>query len=135
MTHRSQRGLSDFLRHPPGERFQARFHRLERRASWATTRLLWIAIGVAVLMVGVLMLAVPGPGLLVMLIGASIIAQESLTAARALDWFELRGRALARWVSGRWSACSQGARFLVVLSALMVLAVLGYGSYAALLRV
>ncbi len=135
VSNQIERGLSEFRRYPPGERFQARFHRREGRRSGPTMRLLLMTGGILLALVGVLMLAMPGPGLLAFLIGVSVVAQESLTAARMLDWLELRIRAVGCRMLSRWQKSSQGARLMAVLSALAVLVVLGYGSYAALLGV
>jgi hypothetical protein len=49
---------------------------------------------------GFILLFVPGPGLLLIAVGAALLARESLAVARALDWLEVRGRRLARRVRG-----------------------------------
>ena len=48
-------------------------------------RLSVAALGFAVLVVGVVMLVTPGPGLLVIIAGLAILAHEFAWAARALD--------------------------------------------------
>lgn len=80
---------------PAGERFQRRYHR--RAGSRSRGRLrMFIAAGLGALMVlaGVLMLVLPGPGLLVIALGMALIAEESLWASRLLDrldlWIERR---------------------------------------------
>lgn len=56
-------------------------------------RLLVLVVGVAFLGAGVAMLALPGPGILVIVIGLVILATEFAWAERALD--RVRGRAAA----------------------------------------
>lgn len=44
---------------------------------------------VLAIVAGLIMLVLPGPGLLVMIAGAALLAEESLFTARLLDRFEL----------------------------------------------
>ncbi|MBS0569865.1 MAG: hypothetical protein JSS28_04615 [Proteobacteria bacterium] len=54
--------------------------------------------GFVLLGAGLAMLVLPGPGLLTCLVGAALIAGESLLVARWLDWLDLRAERLwARW--------------------------------------
>jgi hypothetical protein len=55
-------------------------------------RMLTIVGGTLLVGVGVVMLVAPGPGILVIGVGGALLAEESLTAARILDWLELRIR-------------------------------------------
>lgn len=50
-----------------------------------TKRLLILILGVAVLLAGIAMLALPGPGVLVIIVGLVILATEFTWAERALD--------------------------------------------------
>ena len=61
-----------------------------------------VMAGVVLLPVGLFMLAVPGPGLVVIAIGAVLIAREFRWAANLLDRLEVRGRKVARWAKRRW---------------------------------
>ena len=58
--------------------------------------------GLFVCGVGAVMLFVPGPGLLVLLIGLVLIAQESRAMACALDWTELRARSALQRMKQLW---------------------------------
>lgn len=86
-----------FMAAPSGTRFQARYHRLERRPHVVRT-LLAGGLGLLLVAVGLILLVLPGPGILVATIGAALIAGESLTLARLLDRLDA---ALARWRK-RW---------------------------------
>jgi hypothetical protein len=64
----------------------------------AMRTVLAIGFGLLLLALGLVMLVLPGPGLLVGFAGAALIAGESKVAARLLDRVDLYvARALARW--------------------------------------
>jgi hypothetical protein len=84
--------VKQLLRGTPGRRFRA-LHRSRRRRH-AALKALSIATGVFLILVGVVLLPTPGPGLLAAALGAGLIAGESLAFARALDRLELRLRSL-----------------------------------------
>ena len=91
-----------FLRSPPGRRLQDRYHRRQLQKPGAAGRLLSIAIGIAMLAAGFVMLFVPGPGILAILFGAGLIAEQSHFAARTLDRMELKARQVAQWFKRIW---------------------------------
>jgi hypothetical protein len=51
---------------------------------------------IAARLAGVVLLPLPGPGLLVIAAGVLLMAEESHVTARALDWLEIQARKLAR---------------------------------------
>ena len=83
----------------PGRRFRARYERRHAGVRHAGGRK-WSVIlaGLLIALAGIVLLPLPGPGLLVIALGALLVAEQSLTAARILDSLELRARALI----GRW---------------------------------
>ena len=87
----------------PGQRFQAHFARRQQtRPRGLHQKILAIGGGVLVMGAGLYFLLAPGPGILIFLIGALLVAEESLMIARLMDWADLRLRRLAAWVSARW---------------------------------
>jgi len=83
----------------PGRRFRARYERRHARRRHAGGRK-WsvIVAGALIALAGIVLLPLPGPGMLVIAFGALLMAEESLTVAKMLDALELRGRGLiARW--------------------------------------
>jgi tellurite resistance protein TerC len=79
-----------FRADPPGQRFQRRYSRRNAPRSGVWRKLLVIVAGFVVLAIGIVMLVLPGPGSLVMVLGAALIAEESLFASRLLDRCDLR---------------------------------------------
>jgi hypothetical protein len=89
-------GMSDFARSPPGRRFQD-LH--DRRAPCSALKR-WgrLVGGVLLCLAGLVMLVAPGPGILILLIGGALMAQESVAVARFLDRAEVGiRRRLKRW--------------------------------------
>lgn len=72
-----------FRSDPPGRRFANHFSRM-RRGSWVGA-IARVGLGLALVVAGIVLLVVPGPGLLVMLFGVGLIAGESQRFAGLLD--------------------------------------------------
>jgi hypothetical protein len=91
-----RRSWNRFRAAPAGTRFQSRHRRGESRSGFVR-KVLVIAAGLVVIALGLVMIVLPGPGLLAMLLGAALIAEESSVAARWFDRADLLvERALAR---------------------------------------
>jgi hypothetical protein len=80
----------------PGRRFQQQFRQRRRFRSGAARKSLFMAIGILLAAAGIFLLFVPGPGIIILLIGAVLIAQQSSLAARAFDRIEIRLRKFIR---------------------------------------
>ena len=78
----------------PGRRFQERYQRKHAEKGSFWKRCGWVCAGIVLTLVGVFFLAVPGPGIPILVVGLALIAQESATMARLLDRTEIR---LRRW--------------------------------------
>lgn len=87
----------------PGRRFQQQFRYYQRFRSGAARKALIMAAGVLLALVGIFLLFVPGPGIIVLVVGAIAIAQQSSLAARKFDWIEIRLRKFLRHSLGLWS--------------------------------
>ncbi|HNR91446.1 MAG TPA: PGPGW domain-containing protein [Dokdonella sp.] len=91
-----------FTSRPAGRRFQMRWRAQRERPRGLLRKLVLIGLGVALLLAGTAMLVLPGPGVLVMIIGAALIGEESLFVARGLDRADVWiARALQRWRARR----------------------------------
>jgi hypothetical protein len=80
---------------PPGKRFQSRYEKKQRdgRSNGRTLKLVAAALLIAA---GIVLLVVPGPGSVLIVLGAALLAEESPRIARGLDWMEMRIRRLFR---------------------------------------
>ena len=94
----------EFKRGVPGRRFQERYFRVRKNPKSHFWKMALIGGGSLLMALGVVMLVAPGPGLLVLVLGASFVAQESLAAARALDSAEILLRRAAAWSLRTWRA-------------------------------
>ena len=102
---------------PRGQRFQQRYARRQQARRSRVGKPLTIAAGVLIVLVGVIMLPAPGPGMLVVLLGASLVAEESRASARALDWLELRVARFLRSALRAWHRASAAVKSVAVFAA------------------
>lgn len=79
----------------PGKRFQTRYEK-KQRGGRSRGRTLKLAAAIALIAVGIVLLVIPGPGSVLMVVGAAMLAEESARVARALDAGEMRVRRLLR---------------------------------------
>ena len=88
------RSWGRFVQGEPGHRFHERYQRKQREKGSAWKRCALVCCGAVLTLVGLFFMAVPGPGIPILLVGLALIAQESAVTARFLDRAELR---LRRW--------------------------------------
>jgi uncharacterized protein (TIGR02611 family) len=82
----------------PGQRFKERYQRLsKKRQKNSTLRSVFnISLGVLIIIIGIILWFIPGPGWATVFIGAAIIAGESIMVARFLDFIEIKARKLMK---------------------------------------
>src|SRR5262245_4301050 len=80
----------------PGKRFQDRYEKKKRDGQRGGGRTLKLVAAALLIVVGVVLLVIPGPGTVFIALGGALLAEESATVARALDWTETRIRRLFR---------------------------------------
>jgi hypothetical protein len=83
-----KRSWSELAQATAGKRFEERYEQMRGRGTPAS-RALKAAAAVALIIAGLAMLFVPGPGSLAILAGGALIAEQSLTVARLLDRTEV----------------------------------------------
>jgi hypothetical protein len=104
----------DFRDYPPGERFERYYRSRHHTKRGMGKKALFICTGILIMAAGVVFLAIPGPGLLVMLVGAALIARESLFVSRLFDRLEPRLWRLAKWCEAKWLNLSPGGKTLLI---------------------
>jgi uncharacterized protein (TIGR02611 family) len=129
MLKRLKRSWQRFKAGVPGQRFQEQYRRRREPGPSLVQKALFIGGGILLLAAGFIFLFIPGPGLLVAFVGALLIARQSLVAARALDWTEVRARKLLTWVLARWRRSSPALKILLVIFALVVVGAVGFGAF------
>lgn len=97
MLKKLKRSWSSLKRGRPGSRFEEQYDRQRKAGSSAVGRVLRITAGLITLPLGLFLLPAPGPGFIVVAIGAVLIAREFRFAAQLLDRLEVRGRKLFAW--------------------------------------
>lgn len=117
MLERLRESWHQFKDLEPGSRFVEYARQRRRSGEHGARRVLTFAGGMALIIIGAVALVAPGPGMLMVALGAGLIARESITVARALDWLELRLRALKDRGVGIWKRAPVAARVFFVLIA------------------
>ena len=97
-----KKNWESFKRGRPGSRFQEQYERQRESQSSPAGHVLRVALGVIALLVGLVLMPAPGPGFIVVGIGALMIAREFKSAAILLDHVEVRGRQVLKWVKRTW---------------------------------
>jgi hypothetical protein len=113
----------------PGQRFQQEFRRRHSAGRSPLQKTLLTVGGLLLMAAGFLLLFIPGPGLLFLFAGGFLIAQQSLVAARVLDWSEVRLRKLLAWSLRAWRRSSTALKLMFVVVAMVVLGALGLGIF------
>src|SRR5437899_969791 len=115
----------------PGHRFQERYERHQRSPAgkgWSW-RILRPLAGAVLLVGGIILCLIPGPGLPLVFIGAALLADRSRMVARLLDGLELLIRKIIRRGNEWWHRASRSARYGIVFAALSDMAGAGYGAH------
>jgi hypothetical protein len=115
----------------PGSRFQERFARRHQYTGgrYNPNKILHIGVGIVLIFVGLFLLAVPGPGSLVLVAALGLLGSEFLFLARILDGGELGVRKGLRWSVSYWTRLSPPKKILLLL---VVMTALIAGTYAAI---
>jgi uncharacterized protein (TIGR02611 family) len=134
MLQRLKKNWQELKDQPPGKRFEHRYRRIHPSGGGGGLRkALFIGGGFVVLAVGVFFLPAPGPGLIVVAIGAGLMAQESLMAARVLDRTEVLLRRLASWGLKSWGKASVPVKIALIASLALLVSAAGFGVYQVLI--
>jgi hypothetical protein len=113
MFNRLKEYWTDLKRGRPGSRFEEQYNGQRKAQNRPVGRVLRIIGGLILIPVGVFFLAVPGPGLLVIGIGAVLIAREFKFAARFLDTLEVQARRALKWTQKGWRRLVKARRAVI----------------------
>jgi uncharacterized protein (TIGR02611 family) len=132
MLQRIKEHWHDLKRGRPGHRFQDHYHNRHESGGNKLRKTLFVGAGALLVAAGIFFLPAPGPGFVIIFLGGGVMAQESRTAARVLDWSELRVRRVADWALRVWRNASVPARAAIALFGLIVVAGAGFAAYQVL---
>ena len=116
-----------------GKRFQERYRRRQERGhgQLGVRRIFNLTLGILIVAVSAVGGLLPGPGWGTAIIGFALIAGEFLPAARLLDRAELTLRGFLQFVRDIWGH-SWAGKVLIIAVAMLIIATLGYATYALL---
>jgi hypothetical protein len=129
MLSKLRESWTDFSDAEPGRRFQEYHEKRKQEQTSTVATVAFIAAGIGLILVGALLMVIPGPGIPVVAVGAGLIARESSHVAKALDWLELRIRAVVSWALGVWKQAGAAARAGIVVTAIALAGAAGYGAW------
>lgn len=118
---------------PPGRRFRRQYRRRQAARQGIFKRALFIGVGSVILVVGIILLFTPGPGLFFVFVGWGLIAQESLLLAIILDKLELYLRGWSDWAREFWGQRSVWAKALMGVAVLVASGMALYLAYTTLM--
>lgn len=123
----------DLRRGRPGHRFQDRYERSRsRKRSGRAQRVFFFAIALAALAIGAVLSVFPGPAIPFFFVAGGLLATESRTIARFMDWCEVRLRKIFAWGKRHWRRLSTPARVITVTLFGTVSVTLAFVSYRLL---
>lgn len=116
----------------PGQRFQKRYAQHRKSAHGILLRIFFSGAGLLLVAAGIFFLPAPGPGLVIVVLGASLLAQESLWVARVLDGTELILRNMYARSVRCWRAASSAFKAFLGFFAVVLFAALALSAYRIL---
>lgn len=102
-------------RSKPGHRFQDRYERNKRskNAPKAIWRIVRVIAAAGLVALGVVFMFIPGPAIVFFALAGALLSTDSLPVAKALDWCEVRGRKIGRWIAKRWNPLPAAAKITI----------------------
>lgn len=120
-VHVAKHEWRHFKNDRPGHRFRNHHRRMKqqpRRYSVAA-----VIAGLILIAGGVVLLFVPGPGLIVIAFGVALLASQSRRLAHKMDHAEPALRRGGKRMAERWAAMSKGGKVGVIASGAAVVAI------------
>jgi hypothetical protein len=128
MKEKARATWEEMKHDPPGKRFQKHYHRRhEEGEKKGRGRHYLLVIGLV--LVGVVLVFIPGPAVVLFALAAALLAEDSLRIAKALDWLEVRIRRLIARARGTWKRSGALARIAMALLALAIAGAVAYGMW------
>jgi hypothetical protein len=131
MLEHVKRNWQEFMAAEPGCRFVERYweRQCKSQGKFNCGKIFNIVGGLIVALAGIFFIPAPGPGTLILVAGLGLIGSECLPLARALDWAEVRLRAIADRALMLWKQTPLPVKVAVSLLVLAGAASIAYGAY------
>ncbi|CAA9372473.1 MAG: hypothetical protein AVDCRST_MAG89-4713 [uncultured Gemmatimonadetes bacterium] len=129
MLKKIKRSWHELKEGEPGKRFQDRYDKRQQDGGSGWKKPVFIGGGALIFAAGIFFLPAPGPGFLIIFLGAGLIAPASRFAARMLDRAELLIRRVAGWGLRVWKRSPIPVKALIVLLGLALAAGAAYLAY------
>lgn len=131
MIDRIKKGWRLFEASKPGYRFRERYRRRQKsgRGTFHPSRVLYVAGGIALIVVSAFIGWLPVFGWGTVFLGLGMVAGEFEPAARLMDWLEVKARRLFRPVGRAFIRLSAWARLAISASIALLTLALVYGLY------
>ena len=115
----------------PGCRFRDRYRRRQQlgRDRSMLRRASYVAFGIAIAIVSLLLAPLPGPGWGTFFVGSGIVAGEVLLVARLLDRGEVKLREALLRIKGVWNESAAAVRVLVAVTISLCVVASIYGAH------
>jgi hypothetical protein len=120
-----------FERAEPGTRFE-KLH--DARSRSAALRVVVTILGILLVAGGVVLLFIPGPGLLLIAFGAGLLAQQSRWLAERLDRLEILLRRRISRARSIWKRATTPVRAVVVTGGILAAGLAAYAGWVWLVR-
>lgn len=128
---RAVRYWTELRASPAGRRFRNWYRRRRGVAPGSWKHALAVPVGLCLVAAGIVLMLIPGPGVLVAALGLTVLASTSAKAARTFDWCELQIRAATLRMAAYWRHSSVWLRAAVIALAAGAAVGGGYGLYLA----
>lgn len=120
----------------PGQRFQQQYElaQCEADACGPGERLVLMLVAVTALAIAVVLSVVPGPAIPFFVLAGALLAAESRTMARFMDWLEVLFRRGLAWSNRRWRRLTTVGRSVLLVLFGGVVAASVYLAYRVLAK-
>ena len=129
MFARLKKQWAEFKRSRPGSRFRDRYERRKRSPTTWWVRLIEIGLAIVMVLLGIFFAVAPGPASVFFFLAGGLLASESKTVARLMDWIEMKSRAIGAWARRHWRRLSRAAKGAVIAIVAACSAACGVAAY------
>jgi hypothetical protein len=98
----------------PGRRFQDSYAAARKKPSSIWLRIFSLCVALVAFVLGLIFAVLPGPAVVFFAVSGGLLATESRTVAKLLDWGEVRLWMILRWARGHWDRLGLKGRVAVV---------------------